>query len=92
MAPPTTAAGQAEEEKHQREEIQVLYAASLHGRTDVIKVSVREGGEGGGEGGREGCDGEDNTRQYFCRNITLYPEGGRGVMERITQGSIFAET
>jgi hypothetical protein len=42
----TTTAGQgAEEEKHQREEIQVLYAASLHGRTDVIKV--------GGEGGRE---------------------------------------
>lgn len=38
MAPPTTGGGQTEEDKHQQEEIRVLHAASMHGRTDVIKV------------------------------------------------------
>ncbi|GAB5036739.1 Hypothetical protein NocV09_04700300, partial [Nannochloropsis oceanica] len=47
MAPPTTGGGQTEEDKHQQEEIRVLHAASMHGRTDVIKAVITELGKTG---------------------------------------------
>jgi heptaprenylglyceryl phosphate synthase len=56
MVPPTTGRGQAEEDKHQQEEIRVLHTASMHGRTDVIKVG------GSTEAGRDNAKESERQR------------------------------